>query len=193
MIKQAIFAGLVLCTVFTAQAQDKEKVERKGLVFGTALGLSHSIQSFPNKNQNDTDFGLDLKFGYMIKPNLAILLTSNVSGYDYSGIGRDRKRDFGILAPSIQFWLNDRFWILGGIGLGLDAPVFFDIENPDTDPEETAYYSGLGLIGSAGYELYQKKKFTIDLKTRVGYRNLQITEGKTQGVSIGLLIGINFH
>lgn len=73
-----------------AYSQIKEPV-RDGFVFGSSIGISHSVQSFPNKSQNNTDFGFDLKLGYMIKPNIALLLTSNVSGYDYTGIGRARK------------------------------------------------------------------------------------------------------
>ena len=106
-----------------------------------------------------------------------------------SGIGRTRKRDFGVLAPSVQYWFKERFWLLGGIGLGLDAPIFFDIK----DPEETKYHSGLGIVGAIGYDIYQGKKFTIDLKARMTYRNVNITEGKTSGISPALLIGINFH
>jgi len=192
-MKQAICIGLLLWMNTLVQAQNKPGVERKGIIFGTSIGLAHARQSFPDKKQNDTDFALDFKLGYMIKPTLAVLLTSNVSGYQYSGIGRSRKRDFGILAPSIQYWLNDRFWVLGGVGLGVDAPVFFDIEDPETNPEEVAYHSGLGLIGSVGYECYQRGKFTLDLKARIGYRNLQVTEGKTQGVSFGILVGLNFY
>jgi len=174
-------------------SQNKENITRGGFVFGTSIGISHSIQSFPTKTQNNTDFGFDLKFGYMIKPTIALLLTSNISGYDYTGIGRPRKRDFGVLAPSVQYWFADRFWGLAGIGLGVDAPVFFDIEDPDNQKEETRYYTGLGIVGALGYEFYQGKKFAIDLKARITYRNVNITEGKTTGVSPSILIGINFY
>jgi len=58
---------------------------------------------FPDESESFSDLGIDLKVGYMINTNLAILLTSIVSIYDYTGFGRDRKRDFGVLAPSIQY------------------------------------------------------------------------------------------
>jgi hypothetical protein len=162
-------------------------------MIGTSIGISHSIQSFPNKSQNDTDFSFDLKAGYMIKSNIALLITSNVSGYEYSGIGRSRKRDFGVLAPTVQYWFRDRFWALAGIGLGLDAPVFFDVKDPDNHEEEIAYHTGLGIVGAIGYELYQGGRFTIDLKARMTYRNVNIAEGKTAGVSPSILMGINFY
>ncbi len=174
-------------------SQNKEAINREGFVFGTSIGIAHSIQSFPTKMQSNTDFGLDLKFGYMIKPNISLLLTSNISGYDYAGTGRARKRDFGVIAPAVQYWFGDRFWGLVGIGLGVDAPVFFDIEDPDNQKEETKYYPGLGIIGAVGYEFYQGKKFAIDLKARMTYRNVNLTEGKTTGISPSILIGINFY
>ena len=185
--------SILLCSVISIQGQTKHVVDRKGFVFGISIGASHTVQSFPGKSQNETDFGLDFKIGCMIKPNIALLLTSNVSGYEYSGIGRTRKRDFGILAPSLQYWLDKRLWLLGGIGLGLDAPVFFDVKNLETNSGEMKYHGGLGIIAAVGYEFFQKEKFTIDMKARIGYRNLNITEGKTTGISFGLLVGINFY
>ncbi|WP_062062809.1 hypothetical protein [Aquimarina longa] len=192
-MKKIVITILLSSFSILSYAQNEQTITRKGFVFGTSIGVSNSIQSFPNKSQNDTDFGLDLKLGYMIKPTLAILLTSNVSGYDYSGIGRTRKRDFGVLAPAVQYWFKERFWLLGGIGLGLDAPVFFDIKDPEINKEETEYHSGLGIVGAIGYDIYQGKKFAIDLKARMTYRNVNTTEGKTSGISPALLIGINFY
>jgi outer membrane protein W len=192
-MKKTIITVLLSSLSVLSYAQNEQMVTRKGFVFGTSIGVSNSIQSFPNKSQNDIGFGLGVKLGYMINPNITILLTTNVSGYEYSGIGRTRKRDFGILAPSVQYWFKERFWVLGGIGLGVDAPVFFDIKNPETNKEETEYHSGLGIVGAIGYDIYQGKKFTIDLKARITYRNVNITEGKTSGVSPSLLIGINFY
>ena len=191
MIK-TIFTICLLGLTSILYAQDEPPI-RKGFVFGTSIGLSHSIQSFPNQSQNNTDFGLGFKLGYMINSNIALLLSSNVSGYDYTGIGRSRKRDFGVLAPTVQYWFRERFWVQGGIGLGLDAPVFFDIKDPDLDKEETVYHVGLGMVGAIGFEFYQAKNFAIDLKARVTYRNVGITEGKTTGVSPSILIGVNFY
>lgn len=192
MIKFIVTVCLIGIASFS-YSQNKEIINRKGFIIGTSIGVSHSIQSFPNKSQNNTDFGFDLKFGYMVKPKIALLVTSNVSGYDYIGIGRPRKRDFGVLAPTIQYWLGDRFCGLVGIGLGIDAPVFFDIEDPENHKEETQYHIGLGTVLAIGYEFYQGKKIAIDFKARITYRNVNITEGKTTGVSPSILIGINFY
>lgn len=190
----AIIMGALLLVAQMAQTQETSQVERKGFVFGTSLGIAHSNITFPNTSENFTDLALDLKIGYMINPRLALLLTSNVSIYDYSGLGRDRKRDFGVLSPSVKYWLHNRLWILGGIGIGGDNPVFWDIKNPDADSLETQYYSGLGLVASTGYELFQlNNQLIIDIKGRAMYRKLKIQEENNSGFSFGLLLGINFY
>lgn len=196
-MRSIFITTVLLFSIFinSAFAQEDNAIQRKGLVFGTSYGTGYSILNFPDKNQSELGFALDVKLGYMIKPDLALLLATNVSIYDYSGFGRDRKRDFGILAPSVQYWVNDKIWVLGGVGLGGDNPVFWDInfENVDSDPLETKYYNGLGFVTALGYEFYQRKNMALDLKVKASYRNLEIQEGKTNGISIALLVGINLY
>lgn len=194
-MKSILITATLLLSVFfqDAFAQEDKTIQRKGFVFGTSYGTGYSILKFPDQNQNEIGFALDVKIGYMVKSDFALLLSSNVSIYDYSGFGRDRKRDFGVLAPSVQYWVSDKCWLLGGVGLGGDNPVFWDIKNPDTDPLETKYYNGLGIVTAVGYEIYQRKNIAIDLKTKITYRNVTLQEGKTNGFSFALLLGINFY
>jgi len=175
-------------------AQESQPIEKKGFIFGTSFGIANSGLKFPSMSQRFTDLGLELKIGYRLNPKLAILLNSNISIYDYSGLGRDRKRDFGVLSPSIQYWISDKLWLLGGIGIGGDNPVFWDIQSPDTDPLETKYYSGLGIVSSIGYEVFRiNKKIIIDLKLRAMYRKVELQEGNTSGFSYGVLAGLNLY
>ena len=187
------FFALLICVVSLSYSQNNPNFHRQGFLFGTALGVSHSIQTFPSNKQNNTGIALDFKVGYMVKSNLALLLTSNVSSYDYSGVGRNRKRDFGIVAPTIQYWLNDRFWILGGVGLGVDAPIFWDIEKPEINKGETQYHTGLGAVTALGFEIYRKKNFVLDIKTRLTYRNIKLQEGRSYGFSPAFLLGVNLY
>lgn len=188
---------IVTCTVLSfqySQAQEASSFQRKGFVIGTSLGFANTNLKFPAKSENFSNLGLDFKIGYMINPRLALLLTSNVSIYDYSGFGRNRKRDFGVLAPSVQYWLNKKLWLLGGIGIGGDNPVFWDIKSPDEDPLETKYFSGFGFVSSIGYELFRlNNNLVVDIKARVMYRNVKLQEGDTTGLSYGILMGINFY
>jgi hypothetical protein len=196
-MKSILITTILLLSVFmnSAFAQEDNAIRRKGFIFGVSYGAGYSILNFPDKNQRESGFAVDAKFGYMIKPDLAILLSTNVSIYDYSGFGRDRKRDFGILAPSLQYWVKDKFWILGGVGLGGDNPVFWDIdfENVEKDPLETKYFNGLGFVAAVGYEIFQRKNMALDLKTKISFRNVEMQEGKTNGTSIVLLLGINLY
>ncbi len=59
---------------------------------------------------------------------------------------RKRLRDFGGIFASTQYFVLDKLWILGGIGIGTDAPVFYDLK-PENEIE-TKYYSGVGAISS---------------------------------------------
>ena len=104
---------------------------------------------------------------------------------------RKRSRDFGGVFASAQYFLKDKFWVLGGIGIGTDAPVFYNIKPANTG--ETEYYSGLGLVSSVGYEVYRKKNFAIDLQARINYSNVNLPIGKTNGFTTALLLGINFY
>ena len=190
---KSLLSALLLSLITSAYSQNMQDVYRKGFVFGTAIGVSHSIQPFPNNKQNNLGLGLDFKVGYMLQPNLALLLSTNISSYNYSGVGRDRTRDFGIVAPTIQYWLNDKLWVLGGVGLGVDAPISWDIKNPDVNKKETQYYTGLGVVMALGFDIFRKKNFTVDIKTRLSYRNVQLQEGRASGFSPAVLIGINFY
>ena len=58
---------------------------------------------------------------------------------------------------------------------------------------ETKYYNGLGFVTAVGYEIYQRKNMALDLKTKISYRNVEMQEGKTNGVSFAFLLGINFY
>ena len=194
-MKSIAFVTAIMCFAFSQNAfsQSEQDVQRNGMIFGTSYGTGYSTINLPDKNIKGLGLALDVKAGYMINPNFALLLSTNVSIYDYSGFGRDRKRDFGILAPAAQYWFNEKTWILGGIGLGGDNPVFWDIKNPDTDHLETTYYNGFGIVAATGYEIYQRKNMSVDLKTKISYRTVEMQEGQTNGISFAFLAGINFY
>ncbi len=188
---KVILIPLLTLTFLITRSQTENKTTRKGLIGGISAGTSHSLIFFSNKNQNTIDLGLNWKIGYMLKPDLAVLLNGCISIYKYDLTGRNRKRDFGGIFPSIQYFSSDKFWLLAGIGIGADAPVFYDVK-PETK-EETNYYSGFGFISSAGYEVYRKKNYAIDLQLRLNYSSVSLPIGKTNGFTTALLLGITFY
>lgn len=120
-----------------------------------------------------------------------ILLSGVVSLYPYHLDGRKRLRDFGGLYPSYRYLLTNRLWIQGGFGLATEAPVFFDLERKNA--EETKYYGGIGLAGSVGYRLLQKKHFNLNLQARYNAAVVEHKLGQLGGQSAALLLGFNVH
>ena len=180
-----------LAISLTAKAQSKNEIQRKGLLFGFSTGIANSNLNFPTKNQNNTNLAINWKAGYMLNPKLALLVNGAVSIYKYDLTDRTRLRDFGGIFASAQYFVTDKFWVLGGIGIGTDAPVFYDIKPENA--VETKYYSGLGLVSSVGYEIFRKKNFAIDLQARINYSDVNLPIGKTNGFTTALLLGINFY
>lgn len=189
---KSILTLFISCALgFTAIGQAKPEIIRKGLVLGTSFGIANSYMSFPSKNQNETNLALNWKIGYMLHPKLALLVNGAVSIYEYDLSDRKRLRDFGGVFASAQYFATDKIWILGGIGIGTDAPVFFDLKPENT--VETKYYSGLGLVSSLGYEFYRKKNFALDVQARINYSSVQLPIGKANGFTTALLLGFHFY
>jgi len=187
---------ILLLTLFSilsisAFAQDKTDITRKGMVFGFSSGIANSNIYFPSKHQNHTNLALNWKVGFMATSKLALLLNGAVSIYEYELTDRKRLRDFGGVFASTQYFVSDRIWVLGGIGIGTDAPVFFDLK-PENEIE-MKYYTGIGSIVSCGYEIYRKNNFVLDLQARINYSNVNLPNGKTNGFTTALLLGINFY
>ena len=51
-MKKTIITVLFSSLSILSYAQNEQKIIRKGFVFGMSIGISNSIQSFPNKSQN---------------------------------------------------------------------------------------------------------------------------------------------
>jgi len=188
---RTLITSILFLTSFLVFAQQSITPTRKGIAFGIALGVANSQLTFPTTKQQNTDLAINWKVGYMINPNLAVLLDGAVSIYEYNLSGRPRKRDFGGLFPSVQYHLTDKFWVLAGLGIGTDAPVFYDLK-PEHE-EELQYYTGFGCLTSIGYEIFKRNNFVIDIQARFNYSSVNLPIGKTNGFNSGILLGINFY
>jgi hypothetical protein len=183
---------LVLILIFSFFAQIVFcQNHRNGMFYSIGIGTSNTSLKFPSCSINDIGEAFNWKVGYSINAKTALLLNGSIAIYEQDLVGRKRKRDFGGLMPSVQKWVNYKTWIMAGIGVGTDAPVFYDLETRNS--LETNYYIGFGSILAAGYEIYKKKNFVIDLQTRFIYNRLNFTQGKTNGVSASFLLGFNLY
>ena len=145
------------------QAPD-HSVQRKGLVFGVGVGggvisVSQSTQEVPF-DEAQGGFSLpNLKIGWMVNERLAVLATFPGKIYEYQG----KDRSFEGFLPSLQYWAKDRWWINAGVGLAMDFPAFYEVD----DFKDEDWNFGCAVSASTGYEIVQKNNFTIDLQSKV--------------------------
>jgi hypothetical protein len=118
---------------------------------------SAGIQTF-DKAQGAFVFP-DLKLGYMLNEKLAISVSMPGMIYEF----QDNDRHFGGFIPGLQYWVKDRWWVHGGIGLAIDSPALYDIEDDVNDD----WNFGCAVKASTGYEIYKKKNFALNLQANV--------------------------
>jgi hypothetical protein len=185
------FSLLAFNAAHYAQSSEAEPFRRKGVVLGCAAGIS-AIHLSATGLSNELQAGLsfpNIKAGMMVTDRLGIVVCLPGSIYRYKGPGRERDRGFEGIVPGVQYWLTDRWWVLGGIGITLDAPAFYDIRQED----ERTFYAGPGVLAGSGYELLRKGRFTLELQGRMHYGSARIPEGKRTGMAGNLLIGCNWY
>lgn len=164
-LRMACVAFALLSSITYAQSPNSETTtQRDGFIFEFSLGGgiisiedSAGIQTF-DKSQGAFTFP-DLKFGYMLNENLAITVAMPGMIYEFE----DNDRHFGGVIPSLQYWVKDRWWINGGIGLAIDSPALYDIEDDVNDD----WNFGCAVTASTGYEIYKKKNFALNLQSRL--------------------------
>jgi len=183
---------LILLVSLSTQLWSQETTNnRNGWIFGTAVGASvlHlSTSGLPTEIAPSISFP-NFKIGKMITKRTAILLYLPGSIYTYKGVGRQRDRGFEGIIPAAQYWVTPRWWVLGGVGLTLDAPAFYDIKGED----EHKFYFGPSVLAATGYELWRKGNFALDLQVRMHYGYSIIPEGKRTGMAGTTLVGFNWY
>lgn len=165
-LKMAAVAFLLMTATIFAQndTTNETTFQRDGFIFEFGLGGgiisvedSKGIQTF-DKSQGAISFP-ELKFGYMLNDRLAI--TAAMPGMIYEF--QDNDRHFGGFIPSVQYWVKNRWWIHGGIGLAIDSPALYDIEDDVNDD----WNFGCAVMASTGYEIYKKKNFALNVQSNL--------------------------
>tara|TARA_R110002096_G_scaffold436100_2_gene667778 strand:+ start:27725 stop:28297 length:573 start_codon:yes stop_codon:yes gene_type:complete len=188
-----VLVVVTICCLLSvpAFAQESETSNRRGVFLGFAAGVANSNLKFPAETQNNTNLALNWKIGYLFNSKLAVLLNGAVSIYEYDLSGRSRSRDFGGVFASVQYFLSPKISVLGGVGIGTDAPVFYDVEGEE--PGETDYHLGIGLVSSVGYELHRYKKYSFGIQARFNYSRVKLPIGETSGFTSALLLGVDYY
>lgn len=133
-------------------------VEREGFLFGFSIGGgSISCEDCDGSASGPT---LDLHIGTMVGEKMAVM-------FDGSGIAVSEEDDYGdkinetytVDTIALQYWVADRVWVKGGIGVAYTRWSCPDCADAYTN-------TGLGLMAAAGVELVQKGKFALDIQGR---------------------------
>lgn len=187
IVKMALIAFTFIST--TAFTQSNSKVKRDGFIFEFALGGgvisiedSQGIQTF-DKTQGGISFP-ELKLGYMLNDNLAITLALPGMIYNF----QDNDRHFGSFIPSLQYWVKDRWWIHGGIGLAIDSPALYDIKDNINDD----WNYGTAVMASTGYEVYKKKNFALNIQSKL-VLGRAFLKGDAHRDAVSFNIGLGFN
>jgi len=187
--RMACVAFALVSSITYAQNADSETTtQRVGFIieFSVGGGLisledSEGIQTF------DTSQGTfvfpDLKFGYMLNDKLAITAAMPGNIYEF----QDNDRNFGGFIPSVQYWVKDRWWIHGGIGLAIDSPALYDIKDNVNDD----WNFGAAVMASTGYEIYKKKNFALNVQSKLVLGSVSLDGGADRDAVI-FNVGLGF-
>ncbi len=187
-MKNLLILAFTFCTLLSFGQNETSLIERKGFVFGFGVGggvisISDSGQEEPFSEAQFGGSFPNLKIGWMVNDRLAILGLYSGLSYEY----QDKDRTFDAFMPSVQYWLQNRWWVNAGAGLAMDFPAIYE----DNIKHEDWNFGG-AVAFSTGYELVQKKKFALDLQTQVmmGWSNLDNGDDRD---AVVLSIGIGFN
>lgn len=184
--------SIIICLLFffisNLHGQETNEAKRKFFI-GGAAGLSQlNLKSAGYQSGDETSLSFpNFKVGMMLSEQMAILLYLPGSLYTFNHEGRSRDRGFEAILPSVQHWLGDRVWVLAGIGIGMDAPAFYDIKSP----EERKFHFGWATAGALGFEFLRKEHFVFDIQARGHYGSINLDNGSMQGLAFSVLLGVN--
>ena len=109
-------------------------------------------------------WGLHAGLGGWLGPRLAVTLRATIITIAPEQLtggpvrAENFRRTFGFLGPSLQYWIEERFWLGGGIGV---AGYFMDTDGS----------SGLGFDLRAGYSFAKRgtNTFNVSLELVPGF------------------------
>ena len=124
----------------------------------------------------------NFKIGWRLSEKTAIF------GYIPTGVYRKHGdfRAFEAIMPAVQYWLNEKYWVLGGVGINLDFPLI--------GTDAGGFYTGPAVCLGAGVDLWQINNKTIDMQVRYQYGSSKPDDIGARNVSgIDFLIGLSWN
>ena len=185
---------VLIAVLFTGSLFAQEAptgVERKGFVIGLGVGVGAISIADSNAETpfDEAQGGLslpNLKIGFMLSDRMALLATFPGMIYEVD----DRDRSFEAFIPSLQYWVNDRLWVNGGIGLAMDFPALYDMKGLEGDQ----FNLGCAVAVSAGFELVQRKNFALDLQSKIHLGRVFLDNDiERDAASFSVGVGFNWY
>ncbi len=159
---------------------------RKGFTFGFSAGMGTLQLTTDAQTQRMTSGSFpNLRIGYWLHPRLTAQLL--LPGAIYAQ--NDKHRGFEGILLSAQYWPTERWWLLAGAGLALDAPAFWTID----DPAQADFHWGIGAALATGYEVWRKRNFSLDILYRLYTGRAGSGEDSRKGLAQHIGVGLNWH
>jgi len=137
---------------------ERRGVQRDGLMFG--IGIGGGAMNCSECSDDDALGGVavDLHLGAMLTPKLGLMFDGSAIAHPFDGGGT---LVHAVDTIAAQFFVTDRLWLKGGIGLGQLSL--------QSDDGRVALQSDTGPAGmfAVGFEVMQAERSALDVQFRV--------------------------
>lgn len=190
-VARRLHAGRVLPALLTALlfGATADAQDRTGLVVGAAVGAGvlRSAACVNTTCESASAYARlslpNLKIGAMLTPTTALVVYAPGGISSRGGV----ERSIEAIMPAVQHWLTDRVWVLGGVGLGLDAPPFWSAP-------PRVFHAGSAASAGVGFDLLVRGRRTVDVQARALGGRISMGGGTKQSVvAVDVLLGINWY
>lgn len=156
-----------------------------GVTFEANLGLGWARTSVEGQGGDTSDLGvggLSVGVGGWINPQIAV--TGRIAGVTIPGAG-DARASAIFAGPAIQYWVDNRFWLGGGLGLGLLA-------GQDQSGTQQDSIAGFGLDLRVGYTFNEGSEHTINASLELNPGFFSENNSSATVTGIGILLGYQY-
>lgn len=186
IILLSILASLLAYPAASQTSAPIPMTYRKGFTFGFSVGIGALQLTTDAQTQRMTSGSFpNLRIGYWIQPRLTAQLLLPGAIYTQNG----KHRGFEGILLSAQYWPAERWWLLAGAGLALEAPAFWTID----DPAQADFHWGTGAALATGYEVWRKRNFSLDILYRLYTGRAGTGDEVRKGLAHQVSIGFNWH
>lgn len=181
-------SGALAQTAAPAAPAAPDAMSRKGFTLQVSLGFGAAILSAGGKSETNAGLGgANLMLGGFVNPNLAIV--ASFQGVNY-GLFKDGGVNAiaGTFGPAVQYWINDMFNVVGGVGLGL-LYQSIDVNFGGGSISGSSKKAGLGLQVGGNWMFLRKKHHSLGL----GFMFAPVITSDVNAYTIQGALAYQFH